>query len=66
MRREVQRAAGAEEADVIVVCVDEPAVAKDIVNMVQRKFSKAEFVVRAYDRMAAIDLIHTGIEPPVR
>jgi|TARA_B110000467_G_C17931276_1_gene270041 hypothetical protein len=34
MRREVQRAAGAEEADVIVVCVDEPAVAKDIVNMV--------------------------------
>jgi glutathione-regulated potassium-efflux system protein KefB len=66
MRREVQRAAGAEEANMIVVCVDELAVAKDIVNMVQRKFSKAEFLVRAYDRMAAIDLIRIGIEPPVR
>lgn len=66
MRREVRRAAGAEEADAIVVCGDEPAVAKDIVNMVQRKFSKAEFLVRAYDRTAAIDLIHMGIEPPVR
>jgi CPA2 family monovalent cation:H+ antiporter-2 len=66
MRREVLRAAGAEEADVIVVCVDEPAVARDIVNMVQSKFSKAELLVRAYDRTAAIDLIHMGIEEPVR
>ena len=66
MRREVLRAAGAEDADVIVVCVDDPAVAKDIVNMVQSKFSKAELLVRAYDRTAAIDLIHMGIEEPVR
>lgn len=66
MRREVLRAAGAEEADVIVVCVDDAAVAKDIVNMVQSKFSQAELLVRAYDRTAAIDLIHMGIEEPVR
>jgi CPA2 family monovalent cation:H+ antiporter-2 len=66
MRREVLRAAGAEEADVIVVCVDEPAVARDIVNMVQSKFSQAELLVRAYDRTAAIDLIHMGIDAPVR
>lgn len=66
MRREVLRAAGAEEADVIVVCVDNSAVAKDIVNMVQNKFSHAELLVRAYDRTAAIDLIHMGIEAPVR
>jgi CPA2 family monovalent cation:H+ antiporter-2 len=66
MRREVLRAAGAEDADVIVVCVDDAAVAKDIVNMVQSKFSQAELLVRAYDRTAAIDLIHMGIEEPVR
>ncbi|MFT5485245.1 MAG: monovalent cation:proton antiporter-2 (CPA2) family protein [Paracoccaceae bacterium] len=66
MRREVLRAAGAEEADVIVVCVDRAAVAKDIVNMVQSKFSQAELLVRAYDRTAAIDLIHMGIDAPVR
>ena len=66
MRREVLRAAGAEDADVIVVCVDDAAVAKDIVNMVQSKFPQAELLVRAYDRTAAIDLIHMGIEEPVR
>jgi monovalent cation:proton antiporter-2 (CPA2) family protein len=66
MRREVLRAAGAENADVIVVCVDKPAVAKDIVNLVQNKFSRAKLLVRAYDRTAAINLIHMGIEEPVR
>lgn len=66
MRREVLRAAGAEDADVIVVCVDDSAVAKDIVNLVQNKFSRAELLVRAYDRTAAIDLIHMGIDAPVR
>ncbi len=66
MRREVLRAAGAEDADVIVVCVDDAAVAKDIVHMVQSKFPRAELLVRAYDRTAAIDLIHMGIEEPVR
>ena len=66
MRREVLRAAGAEDADVIVVCVDDAAVAKDIVNIVQSKFPQAELLVRAYDRTAAIDLIHMGIEEPVR
>ena len=66
MRREVLRAAGAESADVIIVCVDKPAVAKDIVNLVQNKFSRAKLLVRAYDRTAAIDLIHMGIEEPVR
>lgn len=66
MRREVLRAAGAEEADVIVVCVDDAAVAKDIVNMVQNKFAQSDLLVRAYDRTAAIDLIHMGIDAPVR
>ena len=49
-----------------MVCVDDAAVAKDIVNMVQSKFPQAELLVRAYDRTAAIDLIHMGIEEPVR
>lgn len=32
----------------------------------QNKFSRAKLLVRAYDRTAAIDLIHMGIEEPVR
>ncbi len=66
MRREVLRAAGAEDADLIVVCVDDPAVSKDIVNLVQNKFGQARLLVRAYDRSAAIQLIHMGIDNPVR
>ena len=66
MRREVLRAAGAEDAEIIVICVDDPAVAKDIVNLVQNKFGQARLLVRAYDRTAAIQLIHMGIETPVR
>lgn len=66
MRREVLRAAGAAEADLIAVCVDDSAAAKDIVNLVQNKFPQAELLVRAYDRTAAIDLMHMGGERPVR
>ena len=66
MRREVLRAAGADSADMIIVCVDKAAVAKDIVNLAQNKFPRAKLLVRAYDRTAAIDLIHMGIEAPVR
>ena len=65
-RREVLRAAGAEDADLIVVCVDDAAIAKDIVRLVGNKFSDARLLVRAYDRTAAIQLIHMGIENPVR
>lgn len=65
-RREVLRAAGAEEADPTVICVDDADIAKDIVRLVGNKFSNAELPVRAYDRTAAIQLIHMGIDTPVR
>lgn len=65
-RREVLRAAGAEEADLIVICVDDAETAKDIVRLVGNKFSNAELLVRAYDRTAAIQLVHMGIDTPVR
>ena len=65
-RREVLRAAGADDADLIVVCVDDSDTAKDIVRLVGNKFPNAQLLVRAYDRTAAIELIHMGIEDPVR
>lgn len=66
MRREVLRAAGAEQAELIVVCVDDAASAKDIVRLCGNKFAGAKLLVRAYDRTNAIELIHMGIEDPVR
>lgn len=66
MRREVLRAAGAEEAELIVVCVDDAAAAKDIVRLCGNKFGHAKLLVRAFDRTGAIELIHMGIGEPVR
>lgn len=66
MRREVLRAAGAEEADLIVVCVDDGAAAKDIVRLCGNKFAHAKLLVRAFDRTGAIELIHMGVDAPVR
>jgi monovalent cation:proton antiporter-2 (CPA2) family protein len=66
MRREVLRAAGAENARLIVVCVDDMDSAKDIVRLAGNKFPDAELLVRAYDRTGAIELIHMGIDAPVR
>ena len=50
----------------IVICVDDAGIAKDIVRLVGNKFSNAELLVRAYDRTAAIQLIHMVIDTPVR
>ena len=65
-RREVLRAAGAENARLILICVDDKATAHDIVRLCGNKFSQATLLVRAFDRTDAIELIHQGIDAPVR
>jgi len=65
-RREVLRAAGAEGARLILVCVDDRATAHDIVRLCGNKFSQAKLLVRAFDRTDAIELIHAGVADPVR
>ncbi|MGB0631883.1 MAG: monovalent cation:proton antiporter-2 (CPA2) family protein [Alphaproteobacteria bacterium] len=65
-RRDVLRAAGAENAKLILVCVDDKATAHDIVRLCGNKFAQAKLLVRAFDRTDAIELIHAGIDDPVR
>lgn len=65
-RLDVLRAAGAEKAAVIAICIDDREAASTIVEMASRAFPQAKLIVRAYDRIHAIDLMERGVRNPVR
>ncbi|CAN1501179.1 KefB Kef-type K+ transport systems, membrane components [Rhabdaerophilaceae bacterium] len=65
-RLDVLRAAGAERASVIAVCIDDREAASSIVEMVRRAFPNAKLIVRAYDRTHALDLMERGVRAPFR
>ena len=65
-RLDVLRAAGAENAAVIAICVDDKEAASTIVEMATRAFPQAKLYVRAYDRIHALDLMERGIRAPFR
>lgn len=65
-RLDVLRAAGAEKAAVIAICIDDREAASTIVEMAVRAFPQAKLVVRAYDRVHALDLMERGVRNPIR
>lgn len=65
-RRDVLRAAGADKADLIVVCSDAIGETDRIVRLVQDSFPDAKLLVRAVDRGHAIRLINAGVDGEVR
>ncbi|HZC14705.1 MAG TPA: monovalent cation:proton antiporter-2 (CPA2) family protein [Thermoleophilaceae bacterium] len=65
-RREVLRAAGADEARLIAVCVDDPGTADRIVDVAKREFPHLRTLVRAFDRIHAIRLMNAGADAVVR
>ncbi len=65
-RLEVLRAAGAENAEVIAVCVDNKEDANRIVDIVKASIPNVRLHVRAYDRVHAIDLIRKGVSFEMR
>ncbi|MGA0532327.1 monovalent cation:proton antiporter-2 (CPA2) family protein [Hansschlegelia sp. KR7-227] len=65
-RLDVLRAAGAAEARAIVICVDNRAVTKRIVDIAQKSFPLTKLVVKAYDRGHALELMSEGVEQIVR
>lgn len=56
-RADVLRAAGARHAQVILVCVDDPAAATRIVENARQECPQTRLVVRAFDREHALELI---------
>lgn len=65
-RRDVLRAAGAAEATVICVCVDDPVSADRIVDLALAEFPNAKLYVRSWDRTHTIELISKGVDFELR
>ncbi len=65
-RRDVLRAAGADKADIILVCIDSVAGANHIVDLVKSSFPRAKLFVRSWDRAHSIELRRNDVEFVVR
>jgi monovalent cation:proton antiporter-2 (CPA2) family protein len=60
-REDILHAAGAEDAEVIVVAVDEPERSLRIINTIQTHFPHIQIFARAINRPHATDLIKVGV-----
>lgn len=65
-RLDVLRAAGAERARLICVCVEKKDVATHITSMVRQAFPLAQIYARAFDRGHAIELLEHGADFQMR
>jgi voltage-gated potassium channel Kch len=61
-RLDVLRAAGAEKAEMICVCTDDPATTLKIVEIIHENFQNARSFVRAYDRIHAVELMDMEVD----
>ncbi len=65
-RLDVLRAAGAEHARVVCVCVDDKAAATKTLEVLREAFPLAQVYVRAYDRVHALELLERGADFQIR
>ncbi|HEY8520564.1 MAG TPA: monovalent cation:proton antiporter-2 (CPA2) family protein [Gammaproteobacteria bacterium] len=65
-RLDVLRASGAENARAIAVCVDDGATASRIVELVKESFPHAKLLVRAKDRVHALELTRLHVDYQIR
>jgi voltage-gated potassium channel Kch len=65
-RLDVLRAAGADAARVVAVCVDDPETALRIVDLVRVEFPGTVLLVRSYDRRHSLRLIARGVDFELR
>ncbi|HEV2553360.1 MAG TPA: monovalent cation:proton antiporter-2 (CPA2) family protein [Bosea sp. (in: a-proteobacteria)] len=65
-RLDVLRHSGAGEADAIMICIDDPKAALQIVELAQNEFPQAKLLVRSVDRGHAVDLIRAGVDYQIR
>ncbi|HSG95287.1 MAG TPA: monovalent cation:proton antiporter-2 (CPA2) family protein, partial [Afifellaceae bacterium] len=65
-RLDVLRAAGAQQAKIICICVDKADSANRITELVLSEFPNAKIYVRSWDRGHTIDLIEKGVDFEMR
>lgn len=65
-RLDILHAAGAGNAEAVLVCVDNPDVTRTIVERIKSEFPLVPVLARAYDRGSALQLIQQGIDYQIR
>ena len=65
-RLDVLRAAGAENARAILLCIDDRESANRIVELAKTHFPQAKLVVRSFDRQHSLKLVNEGVDVQVR
>lgn len=65
-RLDVLRAAGAEQARAILVCIDDRKATNHIVELAKAHFPQAKLVVRSFDRQHSLELVNEGVDVQVR
>jgi len=65
-RLDVLRASGAENAQVIAVCIDKRDATLRIVELVKHEFPQAKLLVRSFDREHSIKLIEADVDYQIR
>jgi Kef-type K+ transport system membrane component KefB/voltage-gated potassium channel Kch len=61
-RLDVLRAAGAERARMLCICVEKKQAANHIVTLCKQSFPLARLYVRAFDRVHALELLELGVD----
>ena len=61
-RLDILRAAGAGEAKVVIVAVDDPEAALKIVELMKAEFPLVPVIARSFDREHALKLVHAGVD----
>jgi CPA2 family monovalent cation:H+ antiporter-2 len=66
LRVDLLRAAGADEAQLILYCIDDKNLTADALAQVRHAFPRAQIYVRAYDRRQLIDFSGVAVDGTVR
>ncbi|UVF18633.1 monovalent cation:proton antiporter-2 (CPA2) family protein [Microvirga terrae] len=65
-RLDVLRAAGAEKAEMICICIDDQEALMKIIEIIHENFQNARSFVRAFDRIHAIELMNRDVDYQIR
>jgi monovalent cation:proton antiporter-2 (CPA2) family protein len=65
-RLDVLRAAGAEKAEMICICIDDQEAMMKIIEIIHENFQNAQSFVRAFDRIHAIELMNRDVDYQIR
>ena len=65
-RLDTLRASGAQQAELVLVCVDKPEATDRIVELVKHEFPTTKVMARAFDRGHSMRLIQAGVDYQIR